>query len=198
MHGSCVPLAGANSRAIGSPSHVPVVAQAYVTNAVARSIAFYAVQYLNQCGYGEEEIRRLRRELSLENITASPFRIEEVVESFAKQSAYFLNLYQRLIDGEFYRFVCELSQDGRLASVFRNYADVDDLMAHFNRRIFHSLVECKWMRHDYKEETFHPNTGVFHEKMARGRSPFYVIGIEYLKEMRMRACIMCDPQGVWP
>lgn len=170
------------------------VTKAYVTNASARSVAFYAMAYLNNQGYDKNKIAALRRDMSLENMATGRFTIEELLESFERQSAFFLNLYRQLSEGEFLRFAEQLMSDQCFFRVFKRYDNVYDLMQHFNRTIFHTSLECDWMRHDYEEETFHPNTGVFHEKVARKAHAYYVINVDYLQELKMRPCKMCPQQ----
>lgn len=167
------------------------VAKAYVTNASAQSVAFYAMAYLNNQGYDRNRIQALRRDMSLENMATGRFTIEELLESFEKQSAFFLNLYKQLSEGEFLRFAEQLMADQGFFRVFKHYDNVYDLMQHFNRTVFHTSLDCEWMRHDYQEETFHPNTGVFHEKVARKAHAYYVINVDYLQELKMRPCKMC-------
>jgi len=167
------------------------VRKAYVTNAVARSIVFYAVTYLNDQGYSPEAIREMRRELSLENLNANHFTVDDLLQSFVNQSAFFLSLYKRLTEGEFYRFAVALEQAGSLSRVFRNYTNLAQLMRHFNRRVFHLSLDCEWMRSDYREDVFHPNTGVFHESLAQSEQDYYAISQDYLIALNMRPCSPC-------
>lgn len=167
------------------------VAKAYVTNASARSVAFYAMAYLNNQGYDRNKIKALRRDMSLENMAAGLFTIEELLESFAKQSAFFLNLYKQLSEGDFLRFAERLMANQNFHCVFKRHDNVYDLMQHFNRTIFHTSLECDWMWRDYQEKTFHPNTGVFFEKVAQKAAAYYAISVDYLTELKMRPCKMC-------
>lgn len=148
-------------------SHDKTETKAYVTNAVARSVAFYAMAYLNNQGYDSKKIEALRREMSLDNMASGRFTIDELLQSFEKQSAFFLNLYRQLSEDEFLHFAERLMDNQRFFSVFKHYNNVYDLMQHFNRIVYHTTLNCNWMRRDYQEETFHPNTGVFQEKVAK-------------------------------
>jgi hypothetical protein len=165
---------------------------AYVTNAVANSIVFYAMAYLNNKGVTPQEIKRLRIKYSFENLNADKFTPEEVKNSFINQSAFFLNLYKYMNENDrFEKFAENLEQQKRFKEVFSNYENFVALKTNYNRRIFHNKLECESMRHHYVEEQFHLNTGVFAEKTITDKPLYYSIDRKYLEAVRMRLCKVC-------
>ncbi len=68
----------------------------FVTNSTANSVCFYAMVYLNNQNLTPNQIAELRRKLSLPNLKANKFNLEELKGSFINQSAYFLNIYSEM------------------------------------------------------------------------------------------------------
>lgn len=165
---------------------------AYVTNAVANSVVFYAMAYLNNKGLSPEEIKVLRLKYSFENINKRFFNMDELKNSFVNQSAFFLNLYKEMNENDrFEHFAENLEQQNRFKEIFKHYNDSISLKRQYNRRIFHNNLECEFMRSDYNEETFHKNTGVFSEKKILKDQHYYIIDEEYLNQLNMRLCKIC-------
>lgn len=168
---------------------------AYVTNAVANSIVFYAMAYLNNKGLSATEIRNLRLRYSFENLEKRFFNMDELKHSFVNQSAFFLNLYKEMNENDrFEHFAENLEQQNRFKEVFRNYNDFVSLKRQYNRRVFHDKLECEFMRSDYSEEAFHKNTGVFSEKDIVKNQQYYTVDRTYLTELNMRLCKKCGKQ----
>ena len=165
---------------------------AFVTNAVANSVVFYAMAYLNNKGLSPMEIKNLRIRYSFENLEKQFFNMEELKLSFVNQSAFFLNLYKEMNENDrFEHFAENLEQQNRFKEVFRNYNDFISLKRQYNRRVFHDKLECQFMRSDYNEEIFHKNTGVFSEKELIKNQHYYTVDRVYLNELNMRLCKMC-------
>ena len=168
---------------------------AYVTNAVANSVVFYAMAYLNNKGLSPLEIKNLRLKYSFENLDKRYFNMEELKTSFISQSAFFLNLYKEMNENDrFEHFAENLAQQNRFKDVFRNYNDFVSLKRQYNRRVFHDKLECQYMRSDYNEETFHKNTGVFSEKEMIKKQNYYTVDKVYLSELKMRLCKVCGKE----
>lgn len=167
--------------------------KAYVTNASANSVFFYANAYLNNLGLSLTEIIKLRTKYSLGNLNDKYFSIEELRESFVNQSAFFINLYRRMNEHDrFENFVAGLD-DKRFSQVFSRYETPMDVVKNYNRRIFHDKFECISMRKDYEESgEFHPNTGVFIENKIVKESNFYVVEQDYLENLKMKVCKKCE------
>lgn len=169
---------------------------AYVTNASANSVVFYAMVYLNNKGLSPEEIENLRLKYSFENLDKHYFNIDELKHSFVNQSAFFLNLYKEMNENDrFEHFAENLEQQNRFKEVFKNYNDFISLKRQYNRRVFHDNLDCEFMRSDFNEETFHKNTGVFSEEEILKNEAYYVVDIEYLTELKMRLCKICAKKG---
>ncbi|MBS1537906.1 MAG: hypothetical protein JST20_09175 [Bacteroidetes bacterium] len=165
---------------------------AYVTNAVADSVVFYAMTYLNNKVLSQIEIKNLRKRYSFENLEKRFFNMEELKSSFVNQSAFFLNLYKEMNENDrFENFAKNLEQQNRFRDIFRNYNDFISLKQQYNRRVFHDKLECEFMRSDYSEETFHKNTGVFSEKELIN---YYTVDRVYLNELNMRLCKKCGKE----
>lgn len=168
------------------------IQNAYVTNAVANSVVFYAMAYLNNRGLSPIEIKNLRLRYSFENLDKRYFKMEELKTSFVNQSAFFLNLYKEMNENDrFEHFAESLGQQNRFKEVFRNYNDIVSLKRQYNRRVFHNKLECQYMRSDYDEETFHKNTEVFTETEIIKKQNYYTIDRVYLSELKMRLCKVC-------
>ena len=168
------------------------IKSAYVTNASANSVVFYAMAYLNNKGLSPMEIQKLRLKYSFENLDKLFFNMDELKQSFVNQSAFFLNLYKEMNENDrFEHFAENLEQQNRFKQVFRNYKDSISLKHQYNRRVFHDKLECEFMRSDYNEETFHKNTGVFSEKELVKNQHYFVIDRVYLTELNMRLCKIC-------
>ncbi|MCF8460261.1 MAG: hypothetical protein K9G46_06025 [Flavobacteriales bacterium] len=165
---------------------------AFITNAVANSVVFYAMAYLNNKGLSPIEIKDLRLKYSFGNLERHFFNTDELKHSFVNQSVFFLNLYKEMNENDrFENFANDLEQQNRFKEVFRNYHDTISLKRHYNRRIFHNRLECKFMRSDYLEKTFHENTGVFSEKGLMRSQHYYTVDKLYLGELNMRLCKIC-------
>jgi hypothetical protein len=147
---------------------------AFVTNAVANSVVFYAMAYLNNKGLSPLEIKKLRLKYSFENLDKRFFNMAELKETFVNQSAFFLNLYREMNENDrFEHFAENLEQQNRFKEVFRNYNDFISLKRQYNRRVYHDKLECQFMRSDFSEETFHKNSGVFSEKELVKNQHYY-------------------------
>ena len=168
---------------------------AFVTNAVANSVVFYAMAYHNNKGLSPIEIKNLRIRYSFENLEKRFFNMEELKHSFVNQCAFFLNLYKEMNENDrFEHFAENLEQQNRFKEVFRNYNDFVSLKRQYNRRVFHDKLECQFMRSDYNEETFHKNTGVFSEKELIKNQHYYTVDRVYLNELNMRLCKVCGKE----
>ncbi|MDH6357984.1 hypothetical protein [Parabacteroides sp. PF5-9] len=169
------------------------IQKAFITNAVANSIVFYAITYLNNKGLSLSEIRDIKAKYSFKNIETRFFCIDELKASFINQSVFFLKLYQEMNNNNcFEYFVDYLEQQNRFKDVFKHYKDPLSLKIQYNRRIFHDKLECFLMRSNYEEETFHKNTGVFNENNILKSQNYYIIDKQYLLELRMRLCKSCQ------
>lgn len=168
---------------------------AFVTNAVANSVVFYAMAYLNNKGLSPLEIKNLRLKYSFENLDEKNFNMEELKETFVNQSVFFLNLYKEMNENDrFEHFAENLEQQDKFKKVFRNYNDFISLKRQYNRRVFHDKLECQFMRSDYSEESFHKNTGVFSEQDILKNQQYYMVDRIYLTELNMRLCKNCGKQ----
>jgi len=163
---------------------------AYITNATSRSVAFYVMSFLNNQDLTEQQFVSLRRQLQTERASGR-FNIDELKLCFLRQSAFFLELFtQRFLTG-FKTFLRDLEVSGRFNSVFSRYQTAEQLLVDFqHRNIYHTNLECEYMRNDYVDESMSiPNTGVFGETtVKRGE---YLISKEFLEHMQMRHCKDC-------
>lgn len=168
---------------------------AFVTNAVANSVVFYAMAYLNNKGLTPIEIKNLRIKYSFENLNNKFFNMDELKASFVNQSVFFLNLYKEMNENDrFENFAENLEQQNRFKEVFKHYNDFISLKRQYNRRVFHDKLECEFMRSDYNEETFHKNTGVFSEREIINKQHYYTVDRMYLTELKMRLCKICGKE----
>lgn len=178
-----------------SASEKIVVHKAYVTNAVANSVVFYALMYLNNMGLSPNQIEGLRRKYRLGNPNHTKFfNVKEIRDSFINQSAFFMNLYSHMNENDrFEKFHKNLEQQKMFNEVFKFYANSEELKKHYDRRIFHNKFECSAMRNDYEEGTeFHLNTGVFAERSLNLQKDYYIVEMPYLEEIKMRVCRICE------
>ena len=168
--------------------------KAYVTNAVASSVVFYAMMYLNNMGLTPSQIKSMREKYSLGNLDRLKFTLEDLRESFLNQSAFFLNLYSHMNENDrFETFADNLEQQNKFKEIFRKYNHASDLKKQYNRKIFHIKFECISMRNHYEEEEFHENTGVFTEKKnALTKAQYYMVEMPYLETLGMRVCLHCQ------
>lgn len=166
---------------------------AFITNSVANSIVFYAMAYLNNKGLNPSEIKNLKLKYSFENFEKDFFNMDELKKSFINQSAFFLNLYKEMNENDrFEHFVKNLELQNRFKDVFKNYEDFNSLKKQYKRRVYHNKLECEFMRSDYDGEIFHKNTGVFAEKELIKNQNYYIVDREYLNELNMRLCKICE------
>lgn len=166
--------------------------KAYVTNASANSVVFYAGAYLNNMGLSLTTIAKLREKYTIGNLNDKFFTVKELRESFINQSAFFLNLYRKMNEHDrFEHFVSGLD-DERFRNIFARYDNASSVKRNYNRRIFHDKFECLSMRNHYDEEVFHANTGVFVENKIVENSKFYIIEKNYLENLKMRRCKICE------
>tara|TARA_Y100001970_G_scaffold213421_1_gene260851 strand:+ start:996 stop:1763 length:768 start_codon:yes stop_codon:yes gene_type:complete len=168
------------------------IPKAFITNAVAKSVAFYAQAYLNNKGLPPDKIKELRKNFSFNNLEKRNFTIEELKSKFVEQSVLFLNIYKEMNENNtFKKFAESLEQQNRFNSVFKKYKNSFNLLEQYNRRIYHNKLECNYIRNDYEEETFHKNTGVYLEKQKLSRQHFHQVDAHYLNEINMRLCKIC-------
>lgn len=167
--------------------------KAYVTNAVANSVVFYAMMYLNYMGLTPNQIRDLRIKYSLGNLNQKKFTLDELREKFINQSAFFMNLYSYMNENDrFENFADNLQQQNTFKEVFKYYKDSEALKRQYSRKIFHTKFECYAMRNDYEEENFHQNTGIFTEKKQDAKKQeYYMVEMPYLETLNMRVCKKC-------
>lgn len=167
--------------------------KAYVTNASANSVVFYANAYLNNMGLSLSEITKLRVKYKLGNLHRNYFDKNELLESFINQSAFFLNLYKLMNENDrFEHFVFGLD-DERFRQVFVRYEKPTDVRTNYNRRIFHDKFECVFMRNHYNEGgKFYENTGVFVEGKIFKENKYYVVEQHFLENLKMRVCRECE------
>lgn len=171
--------------------------KAFVTNATANSVAFYAMAFLNNQGYTPSQISKMREKFQLSNLDKKFFSVDELKECFSKQSAYFLNLYTYMNENDrFERFAENTFQQEIYKSVFRNYESFLQLKNRYRRKIFHTSLECKYMRHDYEEEKYYPNTGVFGEKIEKTQPDYYIVDMDWLINLGMRKCEKCGTESI--
>lgn len=163
-------------------------ANAFVTNATANSLCFFAMAYLNN-KLKPEEIRELRTKITPGALSEGRFTIEELRSSFELQSVFFLNMYKLLIDEDrFEEFTNNLDKQNRLKTIFKHYKSAADVIGRYNRRVYHSRSDCVAMLSDFEEDgLFFENTGVFAEKIKNT----YVLSIAYLNELKMTPCKSC-------
>lgn len=169
------------------------IKKAFVTNATANSVAFYAMAFLNNQGYTPEQISKMRAKFGLENLYYKKFTLEELKSCFSNQSAYFINLYKYMNENDrFEKFAENTFQQETYKKIFKNYKDIDTLKDHYHRRIFHSSLLCKYMKNPYEEEDLYfNNTGIFAKKIEIDNPYYYVVDIEFLKNLSMRLCKKC-------
>lgn len=170
--------------------------KAYVTNASANSVVFYAGAYLNNMGMSLTQINKLREKYSIGNLQKKYFSPDELQKSFVNQSAFFINLYRFMNEHDRFEHYVEGLDDDRFKKIFSRYENAGTVKKNYNRRIFHDKFECTSMRNHYDEEEFHSNTGVFIESKAIKQSQFYIIERSYLENSKMRICEICENNHV--
>ena len=154
-----------------------IIRKVFVTRAVAQSVAYYAWLYIQHFDCDASDEMKGKDANSL-------------VDEFLEKSNRYLNLYISLrknLD----EFLSEFSEED-----IQKYFSVKDIIGakqKFNRIIYHTYLDCQFMRSDYdKEEDFHKNTGVFYEKNVLEGTDVYYLDEPYLKELGMRECEACN------
>ena len=144
---------------------------AYVTNATANSVAFYAWLYISRCT--EEDITQ-----------------DKLKDMFLKQSEEFLAIYAKL-----QRNPDELINRLKKTEYqqYFNNVPIVDIPRQFFRKVYHVSLECEYMRSPFEEENrYFPNTGVFFERNLVKGTNYYCLDENYLKELGMRPCKKCQ------
>lgn len=171
-----------------------VIFKAYITNAVANSVTFYAMSFLNNF-LTPNQIIKMRKKYSLGDFQKEKFSIDELRDSFLNQSAFFLNLYSFMNENDrFENFANNLENQNQFKRVFSNYENSNNLIQQYNRRIFHNKFECVFMRNDYNVNgEYHQNTRVFAEtNIVTNDNHFYQVEMSYLEKLKMRICNSCE------
>ena len=164
--------------------------QVYVTNAVANSIAFLAMSYINNCGYTPSQLNTLRAKCKIKESRTGKFRIYELKMQFIQQSITFLEMYIEA-HKNLKTFLASLN----ISELERIYhcCDIIKIRNWYKRFVFHNKLECDFMRSDYQENgDFYRNTGVFSEHQILGNSNVYLMDKSYLEKLGMRLCKICD------
>jgi hypothetical protein len=162
---------------------------AYITNATAKSVVYYAYAFLKNSGYTDSEIISIRKEYSKNN----NIDIGLITNNFEKQSIQFLNLYSYMLkNNRFTNFVNNLNQTS-FKRIFKFIKDPASLLKQFNRIIFHPSFNCENIRNDYiEEDRFFANTGIFSEEIIVKERKGYIISVKFLIALGMRECKVCD------
>ncbi len=154
-----------------------IIRKVFVTRAVARSVAYYAWLYIQYFDCDASDDMKGKDASHLE-------------DDFLEKSNKFLNLYISL------RKNLDSFLSGISVEVMKKYLKVEDIVGakqKFNRIIYHTYLDCQFMRSDYdKEEVFHKNTGVFYEKKFLEGTDVYCLDENYLMELGMRECSACS------
>lgn len=150
--------------------------KAYITNSVAHSVAYYAFIYISHYRNIEKEEWRLKD-------------VDYFKNQFLTQSKEFLSLYNEMVKS-IDIFLSQFTID-ELQKYF-NDIDILNVKKQFTRKVYHTHLECEYMRSDYNEESYHPNTGVFYENALLKGTNIYCLDEEYLKELGMRECKICS------
>ncbi|ROI10750.1 hypothetical protein EGI11_02335 [Chryseobacterium sp. H3056] len=168
-----------------------IIKTGYVTNATANSVVFYAFTFLNSLQLTPAKIVKLREKYSLENLEAKIFTAEELLNNFLAQSAFFLNLHSFMTEND--RFRSFVEKEAHFKRFFPNLKDAASLLRHYDRRIYHTQLDCEAMTSDYsKNDVFHPNTGVFSSQILTNKIGFYALNSGYLSQLGMKECASCS------
>lgn len=148
----------------------------FITNAVAHSVAYYAWVYINH-HYKVAKNFWFAKD------------VEEIKEEFLKQSKEFLEMYKDIIN-----HIDEILPRFTEDELLRYFKSSDKMIVkHYIRRVYHTHLECDFMRSDYSEtDSHHLNTGVFFENNLLKGTHVYCLDEEYLKELGMRECKGCQ------
>ena len=163
----------------------------YVTNATANSIVFYSYCFLKNSGLNDFEIMDLRKKFNFKDSNVISF--EEILKNFQNQSAYFINLYNYMLNyNRFENFIDELESQDNFKKVFNRYKDSDTLKKQYYRKVFHTDINCEYLKSDYAEsDNFHKNTGVFFDLKEELKDKYYVLDKSFLESLKMRNCLKC-------
>ena len=161
---------------------------AYITNATAKTVVYYAYMFLKHCGYTDFRVAALRSELSID----SKAGLKGMLRSFEKESAYFINLYLYMREeNRFAEFTNSLSVDV-FKRLFKFNENAESLNLYFDRRIFHVAPKCNAARKDYDDGIkYEANTGIFLDGVDDSKGT-YIIRRTFLQQLGMRACLRCD------
>lgn len=159
----------------------------YITNATSKSVVYYAYSFLNNAGYNDDKVNKLREELQLNFLSDWKKQQEKLQESFINKSLYFLDLY---------KYMQEIKELGTVSDNHFRVKDWSKLMKNLNeglykRRIFHSDPKCTYLHSDYEEDTYYKNTGVFADEKPVNEPKLYLVDRAYLTQLGMRSCKMC-------
>ena len=109
-----------------------------------------------------------------------------------------MNLVAHMHGNDRFEKVIEQMDDKAIEDGFKFSINREDLLNKYrNRNVYHWLLECEYMRSDYKEEgVYHQNTKVFaetdvmnpHSVTAGG----YLVSTTYLRSLGMRVCKKCQ------
>jgi len=102
------------------------IQKAFVTNATANTIAYYAFVYLTNLNLSGKQINNLRVKYSLENLGSS-FKEDEIRNSLINQSAFFLNLYKSMNENDRFIKMAESLDKDKFNRIFRSHDTIDSL-----------------------------------------------------------------------
>ena len=171
-----------------------IINTGYVTNATANSVVYFALSFLNSNFFSVEQIKRLRLKYSIGNFIDGRFNKDEILNSFLVQSAFYLNLHTYMTENDrFENFLNELDKQKLFHQYYRHYDSPSHLMKNYERKIFHTQLDCDSMTSDYsKNDVFHQNTGVFSNKVITKNVGFYALNSAYLLNLGMKCCEKCN------
>jgi RNA-directed DNA polymerase len=164
---------------------------AFITNATAKSVVFYAYLYLKSNKIEEPEILKLISDCTTNNY----INYARLEDKFISQAASFISLYDYLkSNNRFENFINANISSGNIDKIVKYWENrKNTFLPKFYRQIFHVDINCDLMRKDYNEgDGIYKNTGVLAHNQNNQSDVIYTVNKEFLENLGMRCCVMCS------
>jgi hypothetical protein len=164
---------------------------AYITNATAKSVVYYAYIYLKYNKIEEPEILKLISECSKND----KLNFEKLKNKFIYQAANFIFLYDYLkTNNRFQKFIESNIHSGEIEEMSDFWVNKGNVtLPNYFRQIFHEKKDCENIISDYKvNERHHINSNIFANDMDNQMKGLYIVTKDFLERLGMRCCYVCQ------
>ena len=163
---------------------------AYITNATAKSVVYYAYLYLKHNKIQELEILKLINECSKND----KLDFNKLKDKFLYQAASFISLYDYLkSNNRFQNFIESNINSGGIEEIVEFWeTKKKNFLPKFYRQIFHERKDCENITSHYNEKDgFYKNTNIFALE-EKGQFNTYIVTKAFLLKLGMRICSTCQ------